>query len=244
MSEQDPLNKDRFESQAELLRQALREARDKAKLVEPGLLARWSTVPLIAAILGIAFWLLVSKGARDGVVQRLVKEDVVGQVATITIRGLSEKAGAPHGIIGDQVREAEEALPSRRVLELQRPQRTPRRLPTAQEEKPIQEGGTIAEPSRRGAESAPTVLAPLVAPSGPSPEISQAAYNLILSSHSTMRQLVSQGSSRWSVVKEDNGVIWIDIVIVRDGEEHYIWAVNLQKQAVRPLSQAARNLES
>jgi hypothetical protein len=59
-----------------------------------------------------------------------------------------------------------------------------------------------------------------------------------------MRQLVSQGQSRWRVVKVDGDAVWVDIIIIATGrEEHYIWKVDVKRQAAEALSQAARNIE-
>lgn len=47
----------------------------------------------------------------------------------------------------------------------------------------------------------------------------------------------------WNPVKSTPPVFWIDVVVQVDGSEvHLVWEVDLDSQAVRPLSQAARDM--
>ena len=62
------------------------------------------------------------------------------------------------------------------------------------------------------------------------------------------KKLVAGESGRrfveWKVIKHETPEIWIDIIAKEVGEEllHFVWSVNLKTDAVRPLSEAARNL--
>jgi len=225
-------------------------------------LKRGLIIAMIAGSVGGALWLVLAQRARESLVRQVVKDDLVAQASTITTRDSSQQQVAPSGI------EAEGSIKrSARTIELRTSPRSDttrvepsRHAPAAAAEIPRRESrkkdeqktprqatesGAPPQPEpklvRPRSESEPAQNPPRSAPV--SQAAGGAAYNLVLSNRPKMKQLVSQGSSRWTVVKEDNGLIWIDIVVARDGEEHYIWAVDLQKKTVEPLSQAARNLE-
>ena len=258
----DPESVESLKAEIARLRQALgaRQKR-KAGIVN---LKRVLTVAMIAGSIGGALWLVLAQRARESLVRQLVKDDLVAQASTITTRDSSQQKVAPSGI------ESEEGIRrGARTVELRTSPRSTetirvepsRQVPAAAAEIPRRESrkrdvqrprqevaaesGAPPQPEPRlvrpRSESEPAQNPPRSAPV--SQAAGSAAYNLVLSNRPKMKQLVSQGASRWSVVKEDNGLIWLDIVVARDGEEHYIWAVDLQKKTVEALSQAARNLE-
>ena len=73
------------------------------------------------------------------------------------------------------------------------------------------------------------------------------AYQLLMINSVVAKQLVA-GESRlrfveWKVIKQEAPEIWIDIIAKQEGEEllHFVWSVNLKTDAIRPLSDAARN---
>ncbi|HEY3127855.1 MAG TPA: hypothetical protein VGL91_00205 [Acidobacteriota bacterium] len=258
----DPETIESLKAEIARLRHAL-GARQKRKAGIANL-KRIVTAAMIAGSIGGALWLVLAQKARESLVRQVVKDDLVAQASTITTRDSSQQQAAPSAT------EAEGSIRrGARNIELFRSPRSDttnfessRHVPAAAAEVPRREGRKKDEQKTPRQEVAPESGAPpqpqpkLVRPKSESEPaqnpprsapVSQAsgsaAYNLVLSNRPKMKQLVSQGSSRWSVVKEDNGLIWIDIVVARDGEEHYIWAVDLQKKTVEALSQAARNLE-
>jgi hypothetical protein len=49
----------------------------------------------------------------------------------------------------------------------------------------------------------------------------------------------------WKPVRSQPPEFYIDVVVRREGQIlHYIWAVDVERQTIRPLSQAARELEA
>lgn len=237
------------------IREALHEASRAPRLAAAERLSQLSLLSVIVATLAVAVWLLVSKDARILVLKRLVRQNGVGQSLTVSTRDLppllspqSEPVPAlePKPVATSLPAPAARrpATPDRSPAEQARsPASAPMAEPAPVPRPDLDRGGATLVPSGERSETeAPKAAAPS---SGPqiSREAASAAYELVLSVRGGMRRLVSQGPSRWQVVKEDNGVLWIDIVIARNGENHYIWAVGLQKGTVEPLSQAARNLE-
>jgi hypothetical protein len=85
----------------------------------------------------------------------------------------------------------------------------------------------------------------------PSPE-QQQAYEQVLAGSTVASKLASGQYStlqftRWRVVQDTPREIWIDLVAnwsTGGPEVHFIWSYNKKNSLVRPLSQAARNLES
>ncbi len=260
----DPESVETLKAEIARLRRALEE-RQKRKF---GIAAfkRVLIIALIAGSIVVALWLVLAQKARDTLVRQWVRDDLVAQASTITLRDASQaKATA-------SLAEAKESAnggarttdlrPSPPPTSTVRIESTRRASPASGAETPDRrarrnraeaEGQDVAEQQSKPAQPEPKLVRPPGGESEPpqsparAPQVSQATgsavYNLVLSSRPKMKLLVSQGQSRWSIVKEDNGVVWIDIVVARDGEEHYIWAVDLQKKTVEALSQAARNLE-
>lgn len=237
------------------IREALHEASRAPRLAAAERLSQLSLLSVIVATLAMAVWLLVSKDARILVLKRLVRQNGVGQSLTVSTRDLPPLLSPrPEPVPVLEPKPVATSLPApgpRRPATPDRSQaeqaRSPVSAPTAEPvpapRPDLDRGGATLVPSGEGSETeAPRAAAPS---SGPqiSQEAASAAYELVLSVRGGMRRLVSQEPSRWQVVKEDNGVLWIDIVIAGNGEDHYIWAVGLQKGTVEPLSQAARNLE-
>ena len=79
-------------------------------------------------------------------------------------------------------------------------------------------------------------------------EEAETAYQLLMIKSVFAKGLVA-GESRWhfvewKIIKHQTPEIWIDIITKEIGEEllHFIWSVNLKTDAIRPLSEAARNL--
>ncbi len=79
-------------------------------------------------------------------------------------------------------------------------------------------------------------------------EEADTAYNVLMIKAVDAKKLVAGESGRrfveWKVIKHETPEIWIDIIAKEVGEEllHFVWSVNLKTDAVRPLSEAARNL--
>lgn len=90
----------------------------------------------------------------------------------------------------------------------------------------------------------------------PEPSISsdhELAYNLLLENSAVAGKLANGEYSsldykdNWRVVQQNKSEVWIDLIAhwTNGGDSvHFIWAVNQETNSVRPLSQAARNLES
>ncbi|MEJ2083192.1 MAG: hypothetical protein P8Y94_13720 [Acidobacteriota bacterium] len=76
-------------------------------------------------------------------------------------------------------------------------------------------------------------------------------YQQLLQHSSVAAKLVAGGISTlsfesWRVVQQTDSETWIDLIgrWNSSGDEvHFIWSVNRSSGAVRPLSEAARNLE-
>ncbi|HEV8129840.1 MAG TPA: hypothetical protein VGQ81_01200 [Acidobacteriota bacterium] len=214
-------------------------------------LKRSFVIALIIGSLVAAAWLSLSPKARNALLRRLVSEDRIALASSITRRDVAIAQPVELSTIvkrSEPVRpQPAEPAPPPQIARNEPVRRLPssatpkasRQTTSVEVSKPSQPEGPAPHLVREATEPAQSTPRP--------PKVSQAsggdAYNLVLSSRPKMKQLVSQGPARWNVVKEDNGVIWVDIVIARDGEQHYIWAVDLQKRTVEALSQAARNLE-
>ena len=78
-------------------------------------------------------------------------------------------------------------------------------------------------------------------------EETERAYQLLLSESAVAKKLVAgefpQRFAEWKVIKQEPPEIWIDIIANEAGGElvHFIWSVNLKTEAIRSLSEAARN---
>lgn len=77
------------------------------------------------------------------------------------------------------------------------------------------------------------------------------AFQLLREKRELVEQLATQGRSgnleliQWQPIRSQPPEILIDVVARRQGEEiHLIWAVNLDRQTVRAMSQAARDIEA
>lgn len=81
--------------------------------------------------------------------------------------------------------------------------------------------------------------------------LSERAFQLLREKSPAAVDLVSGRNPRykfqdWTIVKQEPNEIWIDVTAVRASgaqELHFVWAIDPQKQTIRPLSQAARDLE-
>ncbi|MBI2821468.1 MAG: hypothetical protein HYX74_04535 [Acidobacteria bacterium] len=247
--------KENLKAQAALLRQALYEASGQPRGRRRAL-GRAIPVAVMAAVTAVAVGLLVSREARDALWSHWVKEDPAAQASTITLRNLPpEPPAMPHVIVGkDRVSPAapSQTAPSREAVPRSREAVAPSRGAERAPEPPAAATSSTPpvlerQPADKAEEPAPPPAA-MPEPEAPAaPQVSEgtarAAYDLVLATQSRMRDLVSQGTSNWRVVKEKNGVVWIDIVIAGGREQHYIWAVDVEKRTVEALSQAARNLE-
>ena len=81
-------------------------------------------------------------------------------------------------------------------------------------------------------------------------EQAEKSYRSLLSNSPSARRLVEGGLetlrfTEWKVVQRKASEIWIDLIANQSngGLVHFIWSVNVEKKTVRPLSEAARNLE-
>ncbi len=78
-------------------------------------------------------------------------------------------------------------------------------------------------------------------------EEAERAYQLLLKKSATAKKLVAgefqQRFAEWKVINQKPPEVWIDIIAKQAGGElvHFIWSVNLKTEAIRPLSEAARN---
>jgi hypothetical protein len=98
------------------------------------------------------------------------------------------------------------------------------------------------------------------ASSEPEPELEpvtppehELAYNLLLENSAVAGKLANREYTSldyrgdWRVVQQNKSEVWIDLIAhwTNGGDSvHFIWAVNPETRQVRPLSQAARNLEA
>ena len=240
-----------LQEQIASLRQSLRDLSGLPKPSRLEFLTRAPQIAVIIATMIVAVWMAVSREGREALLHRLVRSDPTTRASTITFRDVPE---APPAISPQNP--AEGALAAARE-----PPRSFERAEPASPREASRPGRPSAVPDLPEAPAAPAEPVPpkpseveLQAPpagepsKGPaepqvSPEAAGAAYELVLSQHDRMRQLASQGQSRWRVVKVDGDAVWVDIIIAAGREEHYIWKVDVRRQAVEALSQAARNLE-
>lgn len=76
------------------------------------------------------------------------------------------------------------------------------------------------------------------------------ALNLLRNRQETVARILSGQAEGyrlvgWNPVKSTPPVFWIDVVAAKgddNGEIHLVWEVNMERETVRPLSQAARDL--
>lgn len=101
---------------------------------------------------------------------------------------------------------------------------------------------TPAAPGKEGEPQAPVSL--------PKTAESRAAYALLLEKSEAARQLANSGFAEypfqdWNPVKVAPPAFWIELVAMKaDGQKvHFTWSVHTGRSEVRPLSQAARDLE-
>lgn len=249
MSDEKP--KGRPQEQIASLRQSLRDLSGLPKPSRLEFLTRAPQIAVIAVTMIVAVWMAVSREGREALLHRLVRSDPTTRASTITFRDVPEASPAvplqnpaARAVVAPPepprfVERAEPASP-REAARAGRPSTIPG-LP----ETPAPPAEPVL-PNRSGVElQVPPAGEPQKAPAEPhvSPETAGAAYELVLSQHDRMRQLVSQGQSRWRIVKVDGDAVWVDIIIATGREEHYIWKVDVSRQAAEALSQAARNLE-
>lgn len=80
---------------------------------------------------------------------------------------------------------------------------------------------------------------------------SERAHDLLLEKSATVNRLAGNRDPQyqyqeWRLLKSGPPEFWIEFIALResDGQQlHLIWAINMESGAVRPLSQAARDLE-
>ena len=79
-------------------------------------------------------------------------------------------------------------------------------------------------------------------------EEEEKAYQVLLQKSTAARRLVAgaftERFSEWKVIKHSTPEIWIDLMAAEPNGKlvHYIWSVDLEAEAIRPMSEAARNL--
>jgi hypothetical protein len=213
---------------------------------------------IVGITLSSACWLLFATKSRERLVERWAGPNPAAEALTITIREAPETT---------RLRQRPAPVPTPAVPRRSQPE-TPihRKLeisPTARQPVPAETPRRVT-PRDATRRAAPRLDREEVRPSDPaetqkskSPEVppqatapktsaasGAAAYNLVLSNRPKMRQVASQRAAKWSVLKDDGGVIMIDIVTSGGEEEHYVWSVDLNSKSVTPLSHAARNLEN
>lgn len=214
---------------------------------------------LMAVVLAVAVLLLISPNDREGLMRRFVDEEAAVHGGTITVRSLlpampHTPAAPPLGTPARQADRASgsgpaaQAAPRSEPAEEAPPRRSPERA--SRESRPRESGQAESQPNLpTPVQSAPEASAressPPRTPSQPaavSQANGQSAYDLVVASRPAMGQAAAAGRTTWRVVKDEEGVIWLDIVVSKEGDQHYIWEVNLQKRTAQPLSSAARNL--
>ena len=84
-------------------------------------------------------------------------------------------------------------------------------------------------------------------------EDSNKAFEILKEKSASARQFIEGGGvpdfsyQEWKTIRRNGPEFWIHVIAQRTterGELHLIWSVNTETGVVRPLSQAARDLES
>ncbi|GAB4108654.1 MAG: hypothetical protein Kow001_06770 [Acidobacteriota bacterium] len=122
-----------------------------------------------------------------------------------------------------------------------------------------------AQPGEQTAAIRPSTPPPVAEPAAPAAPPSETAgteppaedspvgkaFEFLRARSGLVDRLVSQGRAgdmefvEWKPVRSQPPEYYIDVVVRREGQIlHYIWAVDVERQTIRPLSQAARELEA
>jgi hypothetical protein len=113
---------------------------------------------------------------------------------------------------------------------------------------PVNEGRPVL--SREEAEPAVEIAGP--PPEAKLPSAGEEAFDYLIENSVVAATLANGGYetlnySKWRVVQETSQEVWIDLVAnwsTGGPDVHFIWAVEKEGGKAKPISQAARNLES
>ncbi len=143
---------------------------------------------------------------------------------------------------GSSPQEAAAAKAPRQPPRSSEPVAQPEKVETPPVDKPLLVRDELISPSDTKETEQPV--------SGPSDEQLEAFKILLKGSSAASRlvkgEIVTLAFAEWSVIQQTTSETWIDLVATwSSGQEvHFFWSVNSSTGGVRPLNQAARNLES
>ncbi len=120
--------------------------------------------------------------------------------------------------------------------------------PRKPDQRPVLARGEVSSPAR--AEGTDVQEEPSPEEKRRRLEQAEKSYRSLLANSSAARRVVEGGLetlrfTEWKVVQRKASEIWIDLIANQSsgGLVHFIWSVNVEKETIRPLSEAARNLE-